>query len=70
MNTVELFPSCEVFLDKLLIWVIITIRLLRLRFDENKFMHGKKFGAAAAFVVVVLPHHGFNATAAPLLRQR
>ena len=27
-----------VFLDKLLIWVIITIRLLCLRFDENKFM--------------------------------
>ena len=51
------------------IWVIITIRLLCLRFDENKFMHGKKFGAAAAFVVVALPHHGFNATAAPLLRQ-
>ena len=27
-----------VFLDKLLIWVIITIRLLWLRFDENRFM--------------------------------
>ena len=27
-----------VFLDKLLIWVIITIRLLCLRFDENRFM--------------------------------
>ena len=33
-------------------------------------VHGKKFGAAAAFVVVALPHHGINAAAAPLLRQQ
>ena len=26
------------YLDKLLIWVIITVRLLCLRFDENRFM--------------------------------
>ena len=31
-----------VFLDKLLIWVIITIRLLYLRFDENRFMGSMK----------------------------
>ena len=31
-----------VFLDKLLIWVIITIRLLCLRFDENRFMGSMK----------------------------
>ena len=33
-------------------------------------LYGKKFGAAAALVVWALPHHGFNAAAAPLLRQR
>ena len=31
-----------VYLDKLLIWVIITIRLLCLRFDENRFMGSMK----------------------------
>ena len=30
------------YLDKLLIWVIITIRLLCLRFDENRFMGSMK----------------------------
>ena len=39
-------------------------------FRSELQLHGKKFGAAAAFVVVALPHHGFNAAAAPLLRQR
>ena len=36
----------------------------------QRHIHGKKFGAAAAFVVVALPHHGFNAAAAPLLKQQ
>ena len=31
-----------VCLDKLLIWVIITIRLLCLRFDEDRFMGSMK----------------------------
>ena len=31
-----------VYLDKLLIWVIITIRLLCLCFDENRFMGSMK----------------------------
>ena len=36
---------------------------------RKRHPHGKKFRAAAAFVVVALPNHGFNAAAAPLLRQ-
>ena len=36
----------------------------------NRQLHGKKFGAAAALVIVALPYHGFNAAAAPLLRQQ
>ena len=31
-----------VYLDKLLIWIIITIRLLCLCFDEYRFMRGMK----------------------------
>ena len=44
--------------------------LIRVDVAHLIHLHGKKFGAAAAFDVVALPHHGFNATAAPLLRQR
>ena len=43
---------------------------VRFRLEFERQLYGNKFGAAAAFVVVALPHHGFNAATAPLLRQR